>query len=180
MNERLRSTGRRLLFGRPRPDTHRGWLARHRRHPAPSRAAGESVELAAAPSFPYALVADDDVPEQVPARVSAVLARASRFSARPILYARVTVRTDRDPAVRRSAFAAATLDVSGRTIVVHAAADTALDAIDLLERRLRRRLDRLDARRRALRRKRAAGEEPHQTGLGARGRRADATDGGMS
>ncbi len=84
------------------------------------------------------------------------MTHASRFATRPILYARMTIRTERDPAVRRPAVATATLDVSGRTVVVHAAADTPLDAIDLIERRLRRSLDRLDARRRAQRRKSAA------------------------
>jgi ribosome-associated translation inhibitor RaiA len=159
MNEKLRLTGRRLLFGRSRPDTHRGWLARHRPHPMPADAEREPREDVATPPFPFALIADEEVAEQVRARVEGVLARAGRFAARPILYARVTVRTDPDPAVPRPAFAAATLDVSGRTVVVHAAADTPLDAIDLLERRLRRRLDRFDARRRALRRKRAAEEQ---------------------
>lgn len=157
MNEKLRLTGRRLLFGRPRPDTHRGWLARHRSHPLPAAAAKEPSDEVSAPPFPFALIADEEVSEQVRTRVDGMLAHAGRFAPRPILYARVTVRTDPDPAVRRPALAAATLDVSGRTVVVHAASDTPLDAIDLLERRLRRRLDRLDARRRALRRKRAGG-----------------------
>jgi ribosome-associated translation inhibitor RaiA len=87
------------------------------------------------------------------------MAHASRFAAWPILYGRMTIRTEHDPAVRRPAVATATLDVSGRIVVVHAAAATPLDAIDLIERRLRRSLDRLDARRRARRRKAAAESE---------------------
>ena len=106
--------------------------------------------------FPFALTTDASVPDEVRARATAVVAHATRFAPRPILYARMTIRTEHDPAVRQPAIATAALDVSGRIVIAHAAGDTLGDALDLLERRLCRSLDRLDARRRARRRKTAA------------------------
>jgi ribosome-associated translation inhibitor RaiA len=152
--ERPRITRHRLLFGIPRPATHRGWLARHGGRGA-SEATAADGPVRAAPEIPFALTTDASVTEQVRARAASIVARASRFAPRPILYARMTVRTEQDPAVARPAVATAALDVSGRIVIAHAAADTPLDALDLLERRLRRNLDRLDARRRARRRKSA-------------------------
>lgn len=89
-----------------------------------------------------------------------VLVHAARFAPRPILYARMVIGTEHDRALERPATVTASLDVSGRIVTAHAAADTPLDALDLLEQRLRRNLDRLDARRRARRRKAAAEERP--------------------
>jgi ribosome-associated translation inhibitor RaiA len=68
----------------------------------------------------------------------------------------MTIGTERDRSARRPVTASASLDVSGRIVTAHAVAETPLDALDLLERRLRRSLDRLDARWRARRRKAAA------------------------
>ena len=141
-----------MLFGIPRPATHRGWLARHGGRGVSDATVGEGL-VRAAPEIAFALTADASATEQVRTRAASIVARASRFAPRPILYARMTIRTEHNPP--RPAVATVALDVSGRIVIAHAAADTPLDALDLLERRLRRNLDRLDARRRARRRKSA-------------------------
>jgi len=148
--------GRRLLFGKPRPDTHRGWLARHGSHAAAVVSQAEIAPDTAAPEFPFALMIDPDVPERAQKKAVDVLVHVARFAPRPIVYARMTIGTERDRSARRPVTASASLDVSGRIVTAHAVAETPLDALDLLERRLRRSLDRLDARWRARRRKAAA------------------------
>jgi ribosome-associated translation inhibitor RaiA len=149
--DRLRFTGRRLLIGIPRPDSHRGWLARHggRSVPGPVPA----TEPPPAPEFPFALTTDADVPEAVRTRGIAVVTYVARFAPRPILHARMTIRAARDPGVTRPAIATASLDVSGRIVLAHAAAENLPDAIDLLEQRLRRNLDQLGERQRTRRRR---------------------------
>jgi RNA polymerase-binding transcription factor DksA/ribosome-associated translation inhibitor RaiA len=60
----------------------------------------------------------------------------------PILHARVTLTVAPDPAVDRPALAQATLDVNGQLVRAHVAAHTMHAAVDLLEQRLRGRLQR--------------------------------------
>lgn len=60
----------------------------------------------------------------------------------PILGAEVKLRLERNPSLERPAVAEATLDVNGRPVRAHVAATTVEEAIDLLELRLRRRLER--------------------------------------
>ncbi len=62
----------------------------------------------------------------------------------PILAARVRLTQMPDPAIGRPALAQATLDVDGRSIRAHVAAATMREAIDLLQDRLRVRLDRVN------------------------------------
>jgi ribosome-associated translation inhibitor RaiA len=155
-NRRLTMNGRRLLFGKPRPDTHRGWLAGHGSHAAAAVSKVEVAPDAAAPEFPFALMIDPDVPERAQKKAVDVLVHVARFAPRPIVYARMTIGTERDRSARRPVTASASLDVSGRIVTAHAIADTPLNALDLLERRLRRSLDRLDAQWRARRRKAVA------------------------
>jgi ribosomal subunit interface protein len=69
--------------------------------------------------------------------------RLARFAPRPILYARATLSEASNPAVERRAVAEATLDVSGRVVRAHVAARQMREAVDLLEERLRRRLQEL-------------------------------------
>jgi ribosome-associated translation inhibitor RaiA len=75
---------------------------------------------------------------------------------RPVLFARVALSQHENPSVERPASAKATLDVSGRLVRAHVAAPTMREAVDLLEDRLRRRLDILAERRQQAR---------HETGL---------------
>ena len=157
--DKLRFTSRRLLIGIPRPDSHRGWLARH----GGRSVAGHVPETEPPPAleFPFALTTDADVPEATRKRGVAAVSHVARFAPRPILHARMTIRTARDPGVRRPAIATASLDVSGRIVLAHAAAENLADAIDLLEQRLRRNLDQLGRRRRARRRDTGFAEPGH-------------------
>lgn len=65
-----------------------------------------------------------------------------RLAHRPVLHARVKLTRYGDPAVERPVVAQANLDVSGRLIRAQAHGDTAREAIDILEARLRARLRR--------------------------------------
>lgn len=66
-----------------------------------------------------------------------------RLTHRPVLHARVKLTTHRDPAVERPVLAQANLDVDGRLVRAQVQGVTARDAIDQLEARLRRRLERV-------------------------------------
>jgi hypothetical protein len=61
----------------------------------------------------------------------------------PVLYARAKLTQGANPSERRSALAQATLDVAGRPVCAHVAAETMREAVDLLVDRLRERLSRL-------------------------------------
>ena len=74
------------------------------------------------------------------------LRHVSRFVPGPILHARLRLHHEPDPARERPAIAEASLDVNGRAMRAHVAAPTMREAIDLLEARLRRRIDRLAER----------------------------------
>jgi ribosome-associated translation inhibitor RaiA len=100
-------------------------------------------------AFPLALVADEQVPEELRQRARQVIAHAARVSARPVLAARVVLRVHHDPALQRPALASASLDVNGRIIRAHVEARVMHEAIDLMADRLRRNLDDLEATRRA-------------------------------
>ena len=114
-----------------------------------------------APDFPFTLVADDDVPEPVRANAVKKLAHVARFAPRPVLHARLTLHTHRDPARPRPAIAKAALDVSGSTTRAYVAAATLIEASDLVAERLRRKLDDLDEVRHARR---------HDTGVAGPGK----------
>jgi ribosome-associated translation inhibitor RaiA len=74
------------------------------------------------------------------------LAHIARFAPAPVLDARLRLRYEPDPARERPATAEATLDVNGRAVRAHVAAATMREATDLLEARLRRRLEHLAER----------------------------------
>lgn len=58
----------------------------------------------------------------------------------PVLFGRITLAEAPDPAVERPALAKAMLDVNGRPVRAHVAARIMTEAVDLLEERLRERL----------------------------------------
>ena len=60
----------------------------------------------------------------------------------PVLFARIDLTAHADPARDRPAFAKAELDVNGQLVRAHVAAATIFEAVDLLEARLRVRLER--------------------------------------
>ena len=61
----------------------------------------------------------------------------------PILFARAKLTKVGDPAVARPSIAQANLDLNGRLVRAHVAAETMHEAIDLLHDRLRQRLERM-------------------------------------
>lgn len=105
-----------------------------------------------------------DVYDYARRKVTAAAAHARE----PVLFARVRVTRHRDPAVRRPVVAQANVDVDGRLVRAQVAAATAREAVDLLQDRLRARLDRAPHRK-ARRGRRATGERP-----------ASRTNGGMA
>jgi len=68
---------------------------------------------------------------------------ALRHTSRPILYARVWLDRSADPAVARPAEASVEVDVNGTVIRARADAPTQVEAIDLMQDRLRARMARL-------------------------------------
>jgi ribosome-associated translation inhibitor RaiA len=66
-----------------------------------------------------------------------------RFTHEPVLNARVRLSRHSDPAVARPVVAQANLDVNGRPVRAQVEGETAREAVDRLEARLRRRLERV-------------------------------------
>lgn len=95
------------------------------------------------------VLADAGLPQEVKDRAREVVLRVAAVAPRPVLEARLALRLHGDPALERPAVAKASLDVSGRTVRAHVAARHMLEAIDLLDQRLRRNLENLDERTRA-------------------------------
>ena len=71
------------------------------------------------------------------------IGRLGRYTHQPVLSARVKLTRLADPAVPRPVVAQGNLDVNGRLVRAQAAGTTAQEAIDRLEARLRRRLERV-------------------------------------
>jgi ribosome-associated translation inhibitor RaiA len=76
------------------------------------------------------------------ARAHEKVAHVGKFASDRVLFAKVDLIAYKDPARERPAFAKAELDVGGHVVRARAAASTMFDAIDLLEARLRERLER--------------------------------------
>lgn len=91
--------------------------------------------------FPIDVVADDGVGEKTVERARDVLLHVARFASRPVLHGRIVLRVHHDPTRERPAVANASLDVGGRIVRAHVAAEQMPEAIDLLERRLRRNVE---------------------------------------
>jgi hypothetical protein len=87
------------------------------------------------------------------------IAIVASHASRPVLLATCHLQIDRDPARQRPCEARATLDVSGRPVRAHVAAEEMALAIDRLQGRLRRRLADL-AETRTGRRRRSGRAEP--------------------
>jgi ribosome-associated translation inhibitor RaiA len=85
-------------------------------------------------------------------KVGAVL----RLAPAPVLFARVTLAQEPAPDIQRPAIAKATLDVNGQPVRAHVAAATLLEAIDLLEAKLRHGLEVLSEKRQSRRHEPAA------------------------
>jgi ribosome-associated translation inhibitor RaiA len=84
---------------------------------------------------------------------------AARAAPRNVRFARVTLTFEAHRSIERPAKAEVALDVDGRIVRAETVARSSREAIDLVEQRLRRRLDRIRPRRRR-----------EATGVQARGR----------
>lgn len=146
---RLLATPREALVHRrlqrePETDPHRGWLAQHGGHPRPEATPAEpsSVEETAS-AFPLTLAAGADVERAVREDAETAVRRVSRFAPHAVLHGRISLERRQDPAVRLPAVVRASLELRGAVVRAEAAGRTFADAVDLLERRLRRRLERI-------------------------------------
>jgi hypothetical protein len=74
------------------------------------------------------------------------VAAALRYTSRPILFARVWLDRAPDPAVARPAAASAEVDVNGTVVRARADAPTQVEAIDLMQDRLKVRIARATRR----------------------------------
>ncbi len=83
------------------------------------------------------------VPADLAGYARSRIAALAKHAHEPILYARVKLTKAADPAVTRPAIAQANLDLNGRLVRAHVAAETMREAIDLLHERLVRRLERM-------------------------------------
>ncbi len=81
------------------------------------------------------------VPEDLRLYAETKVRAAAHAAPRAVLFGRVTLSQHVNPSTARPATAKASLDVSGRMVRAHVAAPGMREAIDLLEERLRRRLE---------------------------------------
>ncbi len=86
------------------------------------------------------------VPESAADYAAEKVARVVRLAPAPVLHARVGLHVHPNPSVERRSLAEATLDVNGRAVRAQAVAETIEEAVDLVEARLRRRLEVLSSR----------------------------------
>jgi ribosomal subunit interface protein len=87
-------------------------------------------------------VTHGDVPESAKQYAAEKIAQLARFTKRPIVFASLRLSLEPRRAIERPAVAEATLDLGGQIIRAHVAAQDPMAAIDLLDDRLRRRLER--------------------------------------
>jgi ribosomal subunit interface protein len=88
------------------------------------------------------VVSQGEVPEAAKQYATDKVTQLVRFTRRPILFVQVKLTVEPNPARERPALAEATLDVNGRPVRAHVAGHDLMEAVDLLEDRLRRRLER--------------------------------------
>ncbi|HEX5997556.1 MAG TPA: HPF/RaiA family ribosome-associated protein [Jiangellales bacterium] len=89
------------------------------------------------------VVAGADIPDNARLRADRKVAALARYVNEPILHARVRLTRSHDPALARPVIAQGNLDVNGRIVRAQVAAATAHEAVELLEDRLRRRVERI-------------------------------------
>lgn len=82
------------------------------------------------------------VPDTVKQYATDKVTQLTRYTNRPILFAQVKLTLETNPRLERPALAEATLDLNGQPVRAHVAGHDLMEAVDLLEDRLRRRLDR--------------------------------------
>jgi ribosomal subunit interface protein len=87
-------------------------------------------------------VTHGDVPEAAKQYATEKVMQLARYTRRPIVYALLRLSVEPRRAIERPAVAEATLDLGGQIVRAHVAARDPMAAIDLLDDRLRRRLER--------------------------------------
>jgi ribosome-associated translation inhibitor RaiA len=100
----------------------------------------------------HVVAVDAQVRPAVKAYAREKVAGLAKVAPAPVLYARVTLGRAADPAVNRPATAEALIDLSGRPVRAQVSARLPEEAVDLLEARLRHRLEHLASQRRTLHR----------------------------
>lgn len=109
----------------------------------------EKIDLAPRPPQPSTgelavdVVVRGRVPGEAVAYARQKIARLARPAGSPVLFARVKLSHREDPAIKRPAVVEAALDVNGRLVQAHRAAHAFHEAVDLVEARLRDRLEHL-------------------------------------
>lgn len=94
------------------------------------------------PSFHVQVAAiHGHVPPEVLHHAEEMVRHVARVAPAPVLFARVSISHHEDPAVQRRVVAKASLDVNGRAVRAHIAAQHFDEALDLLQARLRRGLE---------------------------------------
>lgn len=95
-----------------------------------------------ATDFPVQVAATHGrVPPELLPRAEEMVRRVAHTAPAPVLFARVAIAHDEDPAVERRVVAKATLDVNGHPVRGHVAAEHFDEAVDLLQARLRHGLE---------------------------------------
>jgi hypothetical protein len=89
------------------------------------------------------------------------LQHTQRICPGPVLFARLELRQERDPARPRPAIAKAEIDCNGRLVRAHVAASTQHEAADLLDLRLRQSIERIAHHDRDVRLRHRDGESWH-------------------
>lgn len=83
-----------------------------------------------------------EIPESTKQYATEKVQQFARYTKRPILFAQVKLTLESKPSLERPALAECTLDVNGQPVRAHVAGHDMLEAIDLLDDRLRRRIER--------------------------------------
>lgn len=85
---------------------------------------------------------DGDIPRPVKGYAKAKIADVVRFAPKPVLFVKLRL-TPTGPHGHPYMAANANLDVNGTPVIIHAVGTTAFEAVDLLQAKLRIRLERI-------------------------------------
>jgi ribosome-associated translation inhibitor RaiA len=97
--------------------------------------------------IPVTVVAHGPISDAARRRAREVVLRAVRHERSPVVGARIALELHPDPAVERPAEVRVSLDVNGHAVRAAASAAEIIEAIDLLDKRIRRNLRAADEER---------------------------------
>jgi hypothetical protein len=115
--------------------------------------ADEGTEEAGARALPLTVVCRGDVPQGVQDYAIERFTTLAEHVGDPVLFARIKLTVEPDPARDRPVIAEVAFDVNGELVRAHIAAHELREAIDLLQRRLRGKLEHRAEHREAVRRR---------------------------